>query len=217
MNHRLLAVAFGAAIALCAVAGWRWAGLAGRAAPAEALAAAEEPAGGPGAVEPEAVQDLPTDTVDAVDESDLELELQRTSDGSWEAVLSNHGAQKMLVVAPGDGSSAGWRTPLLEWTFEEADGTYIERLPIGRCGNTNPLKAEELLLLEPGATLEFTDHMYPGRARPDQYYVRLRYTNDPTIAPHWLALGPPDPGVVAAISRSTACTVQSNRVFVDRR
>lgn len=199
ISHRHIAAALGAVIALCAVACTRTDGGTGGA------------DAGPGTT-----LDLPTDTASSVAESDLELELRKTLLG-WQATLTNLGAERMLVVAPGDGSNFGWRTPTLGWQVEALDGTEVELGGRGRCGMMNPLQPEELLIIEPGASVSFDAFLYPPSVDLEQFYVSVRYTNDPAIAWKGGELGPHHSGAFEALKRSTVCTVVSNRVLVDRR
>jgi len=166
--------------------------------------------------EPGSPLDLPADTARSAEESDLELELRKTGLG-WEATLTNHGATRMLVLAPGDGSDYGWRTPRLDWQIEPLDGAEFMLGGRARCGNMNPLQPEELLVIEPGASASFDAFLNPPWVDLEQYHVSVRYTNDPAIVWKGGELGPHHPSAFEAVKRSTACTVQSNRVLVDRR
>lgn len=49
----------------------------------------------------------------------------------------------MTVVLPGDGSSCGWRTPVIRWNPRPQYGE-------ARCLNINPLKLDEVISLGPG-------------------------------------------------------------------
>src|SRR5437867_1533542 len=52
--------------------------------------------------------------------------------GELSITLVNRGNREVTLVEPGDGSSCGWRTPLMEWST----GPFRYGL---RCGNVNPL------------------------------------------------------------------------------
>lgn len=76
-------------------------------------------------------------------------------------VLANESKQAIQVVRPGDGSDAGWREPVVNWTAHSvaADGTEtrIERTPLLRCGNFAAEWTRDVVSLAAGATLDITD------------------------------------------------------------
>ena len=159
--------------------------------------------------------DLPPNTAAEVQPGDLELELSKNEWG-WDAELTNVGDQTLLLVAPGDGSDVGWRTPILSWVMQDLEGRPLEQQPWGRCGNMNPLTAEELLIVEPGTSFSFSV-AGPTAATTEQFHAVLEYRNDPDHEWKGGELGPHHAGAFAALARSTRCSVTSAPVLVDRR
>ena len=94
--------------------------------------------------------------------------------------LTNRSDRPVLVVQPGDGSSHGWRTPILRWKLFELDGTPIETELVGRCGLMGPIWSGELLELEPGASVRFSIGSPPHRLKPGRYRAVVEYEHDPS-------------------------------------
>lgn len=166
-------------------------------------------------IAPEVPLDLPPNTAAEVQPDDLGLELSENEWG-WDAELTNLGDQTLLLVAPGDGSEVGWRTPILTWVLQDLEERPLQEQPWGRCGNMNPLTAEELLIVEPGESFAFSVSA-PQAVDADRFHATLEYRNDPDHAWKGGELGPHDAGALAAVARSTRCSITSNRVLIDRR
>ncbi len=129
--------------------------------------------------------------------------------------LTNTDDRKLIVVLPGDGSEAGWRTPTIRWTIEHADGTPVEPLGVARCGNTNPLEADEIVDVAPGESIDLGSWIgwprYPG---PGQYRVVFHYENDPAKEFGGLPLGAHDSHAVKRLRASTPCRAASEPVAI---
>src|SRR4051794_26625538 len=41
---------------------------------------------------------------------------------AWEVGVVNRGKSTVTLVQPGDGSDAGWRTPIIEWVIDGKEG-----------------------------------------------------------------------------------------------
>lgn len=124
------------------------------------------------------------------------------------AKLINRGTRELTLVAPGDGSDCGWRTPLLEWS-------RVPRDPGGRCGNTNPLKSDDVFKLQPGEARVLKGWLrQPYLSGRGHYRVSLRYTNEPERGIGGIPVGEHDPAALEAVQHSTPVTVVSNAVEI---
>lgn len=152
----------------------------------------------------------------------IKLPAQMRLDDQEQAVLyiKNLGTDPVTLVAPGDGSIAGWRTPTLHWSFLPSDSwdshSAATALGInGRCGNINSLEPEEVFQLAPGEEKElaswllFTDNVKPGN-----YRVRLYYNNIPDMEWEGLTMGH-DPKAMQRVKNSTPVSLLSNEVEVE--
>ena len=132
--------------------------------------------------------------------------------------ITNHGKMPVTLVRPGDGSESGWRTPIVNWSVLEAGDKAnhpAEPVPEGgpRCGNMNPLQADEVFDLAPGASKELTGWVYlEPFARPGQYRVVFLYANRPSLTWKGGALGHDDPAAMKRVRISTPCSLVSNEV-----
>jgi hypothetical protein len=119
------------------------------------------------------------------------------------ASLFNRGAKEVILVAPGDGSEFGGRTPLIEWS---CNGVPEVTLPV-----FHPLKESEVFVLEPGHRRAFPRPLEcPPFFSPGRYKVSMRYTN----IPDHLCRGNPDPGALEKVRRSTEVSAVSNSVDI---
>jgi carboxypeptidase family protein len=129
-----------------------------------------------------------------------------------EVTLQNTGRDTVTLVLPGDGSDCGRRTPLLEWNVRELGGPALDRMGIGVCGNINPLYANEVFKLAPGAQRKFTT-MFPRNFRyqkSHRYQFRLSYENRPAMEWHGLLIGVHDADALRLLRVSTPCKLVSN-------
>ena len=126
-------------------------------------------------------------------------------------IITNRSKKTVTLVQPGDGSLVGWRTPVIQW---HVNGQR-SKLPPGRCGNVNPLRANEVFTLKPGEHKQLSTWIgAPWLKSPGKYQVSLRYTNDPKLKWRGLPLGKHDPDAMKKVRTSTAVTLQSNVVQV---
>jgi len=129
------------------------------------------------------------------------------------ATLENVGTTEVVLVEPGDGSEAGWRTPVIRWsvrriaTGRATAATTLE--PEGRCGLMNgPNPAAEVFVLAPGRSRRLRMPLVaPRLGPPGLYEVTLTYDNEPRIAFRGTS---PDDRAVRHYRKSTACLVTSN-------
>ena len=131
-------------------------------------------------------------------------------------VLTNDGGTPVILVEPGDGSAAGWRTPILTWQVTTMDGVPAPLEAQPRCGNMNEIRDSEIFTLAPGERHPIS-WIEPPPVRPGRYNVRLVYQNDP--AKVHLRPGTASASTLAMIGSSTACTVTSPEftVTIDQR
>ena len=101
---------------------------------------------------------------------------------TFRATLSNKGKQTVKVMRSRDGSDVGWVMPKILVTIWGPDHRPIEQR-IGRCGNVNPLKADDIHELQPGDQFNLFEpgsfgHYKLSRfstALPGIYKVRMVY------------------------------------------
>jgi hypothetical protein len=127
--------------------------------------------------------------------------------------LTNEGSRPMTIVAPGDGSVLGLRTPVLEWTVTTEDGqTNFPQEPGIICDTINAVQWGELVELEPGESVTFDDWLgFPRFPGAGTYLVSLRYTNDPRGAFEAM-----DESSLEIVRASTPCSAVSDPVRIER-
>ena len=127
------------------------------------------------------------------------------------AELVNSGDDTVRLIQAGDGSGAGWRTPILSWSVSA--GPRYAPSTFGRCGNINPLREGEVFNLQPGAVRRLTGWVppLPGLAA-GTYRLRLSYTHDPALKWQGLELGPHDDAEMQRVRASTPCHIESNEI-----
>jgi hypothetical protein len=139
--------------------------------------------------------------------------------------VTNKGKQPVTLVRPGDGSGDGWRTPIVQLSMIPVAGKSghlkakhpVEATPEmrGRCGNINPLKADEVFEVAPGQTTKLTNwHQRLHLTAPGRYSVVFLYANRPTMAWQGLPLAKHDAGAMRRVRNSTECSLVSNPIIV---
>jgi len=129
--------------------------------------------------------------------------------------IRNAGLDTIELVEPGDGSGDGWRTPIMKWQVELVGGVY-EAPKVLPCGNTNPLRSDEVFVLNPGDSHAFSTYV-PGIwvTQAGTYRLRLEYENDPFLEWSGGSHGVQDPEAMRRVRRSTACMAVSNEIIVE--
>ncbi len=148
---------------------------------------------------------------------EVELLIERVTDSDWNASLVNHGAEPVIVVLPGDGSAAGWRTPIVRWTVVGEEGDVPDRSG-GRCGHLNALQSDEVVTLMPGAAVSLDRYGMPRPRLPRSgaTQVSLTYENVPRMKwKHW-TLGRHDSRALRRLRKSTPLSLRSNVVRFER-
>lgn len=144
--------------------------------------------------------------------------------GDWPAMsitITNKGAEAVSLPLPGDGSSSGWRPPVVGWsvlpkTSKEAHAKTPPPFKGGRCGNINAIKPTDLVELKPGASKTYKPGWFGGPQfdKPGTYRVVLLYQHDPKLPVRGLAMGTHDPETLAAIRACPARTLRSNEITI---
>lgn len=132
-------------------------------------------------------------------------------------VLRNTGTQTITLVAPGDGSTSGVRTPRITLQVETAEGTPH---PLHRGtlidGQINSLRREEVFDLPAGESRLIESWLgVSGITEPGAYEISVEYWNDPGM--EWTAapLGRHDSSAMERVRASTPCRVTSNNLRVE--
>jgi hypothetical protein len=123
----------------------------------------------------------------------------------------NQSDKDIILVQAGDGSDIGWRTPIARW---EVEGVKPRKVP--RCGNTNPLTADEVVTLKPRQRLKLGEWVRPlVLPGPGRYKVRFCYENKPDLKWSGVPLGRHDVKAMARVRASTPAAAYSNTVVVE--
>ena len=126
------------------------------------------------------------------------------------ATLTNKGHEPRTIVLPGDGSTEGWRSPVITWTL-----TPVPRGPFIRCGNMNSLQPGEVVTLAPGDSVALGDWIRPDMSGSERrVWARMVYSNEPEI--EWgesPGLDQHDPIEMAKVRASDRCRVESNEIL----
>jgi hypothetical protein len=159
----------------------------------------------------------------------LHLTVQNTSIRPDEYIsanisITNDGNRPVTLVKPGDGSESGWRTPVIKWIVTQIRNDSEERStpeskePISRCGNINSLSFDEVFILHPGKTREFTDWIdNPGLRKPGVYKLAFSYENNPSVEWQGVPLGLHNPIAMLWAKNSTRCKLESNEIIIEIR
>jgi hypothetical protein len=130
------------------------------------------------------------------------------------ARLTNNGERVVRLVMPGDGSLAGWRTPLIQWTFTPDPALIGLRLR-GRIElHIQGIRQEDIFTLGPGQSRDL-DHWILPRIFPSapKFAASITYSNNPTIALRGFPSSYDDVAV-AMVDESDQCSVHSNEIRV---
>jgi len=80
------------------------------------------------------------------------------------------------------------------------------------CGNINPLKMDEIFILQPGGTRKF-DEWIPPFTKPGKYKVVLSYANIPSKKWDGILMGEHNPLAMWFVRNSTECLLESNAII----
>lgn len=127
--------------------------------------------------------------------------------------LVNRGSAPLTLVMPRDGSDHGLLSPAVEWL-----GGDVQPV-LGRCGISEPLRADEVFTLGPGEVRSLDAALArwvrrPRFGRPGTYHVAFAYTNAPASAGPVRATTPNDPDAIARARRGNWVRAVSNTVEV---
>jgi hypothetical protein len=121
-------------------------------------------------------------------------------------------------VRPGDGSSVGWRTPIIGWSVLKADdrAAHPSTPPVergARDGNINSLRASDLLTIEPGTTEPLGEWVgAPSFPSAGSYRALFYYRNVPDLAWKGIPLGSHDAAAMKQVAATAACSLVSNEL-----
>lgn len=133
--------------------------------------------------------------------------------GQWVPLvltLTNNSEQPATIIAPGDGSAWGWRTPVIRWSHDLYGG-----LP--RCGNINALTAAEIVTLGPGEKMDFhgwgiSSPSLPGAGK---HQLKVEMQHDPDLQWKGIPLGEHEPAAMDAVRRLNAYKLVSNTIEIE--
>jgi hypothetical protein len=135
------------------------------------------------------------------------------------AVIQNNRSEAVTLVAPGDGSLVGRRTPVIRWSVTRV-GEFLpqRRHPLrdlsGGCGNMNPVTADDVFTLAPGESKHLDLWSAVGLTEPGTYRVVFHYDNRPEMPSREGLDGPIDPAVARSVRGSLPCTLRSNELVI---
>lgn len=133
--------------------------------------------------------------------------------------LVNKGDKPVSLVMPGDGSSSGWRTPLIGWSVIKKGeaGKHPNEVPLykgPRCKQMNPLQKSEIFTLQPGQSKKLEWTSIPDQVdKPGTYRLVCYYANNPEIP--WHAWRQHDPEAIKLAQQSTKCFLRSNEIEIE--
>jgi hypothetical protein len=138
-----------------------------------------------------------------------------------DAFVVNESTATVHVVRPGDGSSIGWRTPIVGWSVINAaskSATHPSAPPPprgARDGNINALSTKDLLTLKPGARESLGPWIgNPSFPSTGSFRVVFYYRNDPDLPWKGIPLGAHDPEAMRAVKSSAKCALVSNELLL---
>lgn len=145
--------------------------------------------------------------------------LRLTEHPNVQVKIVNLGEAPVTLVQPGDGSSCGWRTPLVGWSVVKAGDPAARHPPsvplntTARCGNINALMPEEVFVIPPGGNAALREWVGPPRLPgPGKYRMVFYYRNNPSAVWRGIPLGRHDPDDMKKVRSSTACSMVSNEL-----
>lgn len=133
------------------------------------------------------------------------LAVAKGQSGDFILTLTNTSKRTLHLVEPGDGSSVGWRTPIVTWSASSG-GKPAPAETAARCGLTNPMTTSEVFELAPGQSRKLTAWLDRPWVKPGTYDVAVRYRNDPKKVRN------ADAAVSALVATTDSCEVTSNTV-----
>ena len=100
------------------------------------------------------------------------------------ATIKNENSKSSVIVSRAlDGSDLGWRYPHYSYTLLDPEGIEVPQEQIIRCGNMNPLRIDDFVVLEPGESYNVYNYSFLSRPssyfnfnKSGHYYLRLNYS-----------------------------------------
>ena len=106
---------------------------------------------------------------------------EKPGGNGYALTLKNTSAKTLKLVAAGDGSEAGWRTPSLAWTATSG-GKPARELETGRCGMMNAIHESEVFSIAPGATHTLAEWIHGPALAAGTYNVAATATGNSQTA-----------------------------------
>jgi len=110
------------------------------------------------------------------------------------ATTQNLTKQAIELVSETDSMNWGRKAPYLYLEAKLPDGTWDKLVMknVGRCGNANPIKAEDFVTVQPGQSVDLLNGMQWSKyevqqclLNPGTYQIHLRYDTTPKFG-HWM-------------------------------
>ena len=141
--------------------------------------------------------------------------------GGWKVTVKNEGKEAIALVKAGDGSDCGWRTPQVAWLVQlqsefKKTPAWPEAREVARCGNINALKADEVVDLKAGESMDVGDYLYGlDFPKAGKYVVIFYYKNEPGMKWLGLPLAEHDAKAMVRVKGSTAVVGHSEAMVVE--
>jgi len=132
----------------------------------------------------------------------------------WNCSIKNKGKTNVVLVCPGDGSEAQWRTPFIGWTVQTkhaVQSSVPKQMDRERCGNMNELTSKEIVTVEPGKVLTLDSWLdFPPiyQLEAGKYFIQFYYKNIPELP--WRKSDQQNENLIKKVRESTPCFLISN-------
>jgi hypothetical protein len=124
-------------------------------------------------------------------------------------LITNMGTESITLVDPGDGSEAGFRTPLVSWSVEDNGEPVVQKFLLDD-NQINHLEPGAVFTLAPAESHQFKHSIPPIVVHgPGQYEVEFHYKNEPKREWTGIPMGRHDPATMRQIRDSTPCDLTS--------
>lgn len=131
------------------------------------------------------------------------------------AQFENHDSAEHAVMPCLDASDVFWRYPHYRIEVRDATGKAVTRHGVSMCGNVDPLRARDIILLQTGEIFRtrFEHYMLDGFP-PGSYRARLKYTAKQDQTAKGISPMPDDPDLLERIKTVWQGTIESNWIDI---
>ncbi|MDB6028294.1 MAG: hypothetical protein JWM68_4517 [Verrucomicrobiales bacterium] len=129
--------------------------------------------------------------------------------------FQNHDTKSQAVMPELDGSNVHWRYPFYDFEIVSPDGTVLQPKSGPRCGNVNPLRREDVVLLPKGEVFRTSVTPAGYQLPPGKYKVRVHYTARRNASIKGVPLGENDASALKAIQNVWEGTLVSNWIELE--